>query len=399
MKILMITPYVPFPPSSGGQIRTFNLLRYLSLKNEITLVCLYKFDEEKKHLAQLQPYCRRVFFCRRSKKPWTVKTLLGSFLSLNPFLVVRNSSNEAKMVLKKLFSQESFDVIHVETFYVMPHLPKVSRPILLVEQTIEYKVYQHFIKSLPLFIQPFFFIDILKLKYWERYYWTKASLVATVSPLDSKLVINLQPKIKPVIVPNGAGDEMVVDSLSERNLKKPILLFQGNFLWLQNIEAGLILAKKILPILKKELKNFKVIIAGQNASKKLNIKNSNIIEVVDVPHNKNDIVRDLYQKATLFIAPIFGPGGTRLKILAAMASGLPVISTKMGISGLEVTDNKTVLIAEKPDDFVEKIKLILNNKQIYKNIQKQAYQLIIEKYNWKKIAANLEVVYQKLIKS
>ena len=263
MKILMITPYVPFPPSSGGQIRTFNLLRYLSLKNEITLVCLYKFDEEKKHLAQLQPYCRRVFFCRRSKKPWTVKTLLGSFLSLNPFLVVRNSSNEAKMVLKKLFSQESFDVIHVETFYVMPHLPKVSIPILLVEQTIEYKVYQHFIKSLPLFIQPFFFIDILKLKYWERYYWTKASLVATVSPLDSKLVINLQPKIKPVIVPNGAGDEMVIDSLSERNLKKPILLFQGNFLWLQNIEAGLILAKKILPILKKELKNFKVIIAGQ----------------------------------------------------------------------------------------------------------------------------------------
>lgn len=399
MKILMITPYVPFPPSSGGQIRTLNLLRYLSLKNEITLVCLYKFDEEKKHFIQLKPFCKKVYFCRRPEKPWTMKTVFGSFFSLNPFLIVRNFSQEAKEVLEKLFKQESFDVIHVETFYVMPHLPKVKTPVLLVEQTIEYKVYQHFVKSLPIFVQPFFFIDIVKLKFWERYYWTKASLVATVSQSDKKLVMALQPKILPVIIPNGAGDEMVASTLSPRNVKQPIFLFQGNFLWLQNTEAASILTKEILPLLKKQINNIKLIIAGQNASTKLHIKKDKTIEVVDIPPDKNYLVRHLYQKATLFIAPIFGPGGTRLKILAAMANGLPVISTKTGISGLDVYDSRSVLIAETPTEFVEKIKKILINKNIYKKIQKQAYQLVKEKYNWKRIANNLEIVYQKLIKS
>lgn len=396
MKILMITPYVPFPPSSGGQIRTLNLLKYLSIKNEITLVCLYKFDEEKEHLTELQSYCKKIYFCRRPEKPWTTKTILGSVFSLNPFLIVRNFSDEAKEVLEKLFQQEKFDVIHVETFYVMPHLPKVTIPILLVEQTIEYKVYQHFVKSLPIFIKPLFFIDILKLKYWERYYWTKASLVATVSQSDKRLVKMLQPKIQPVIIPNGAGDEMVAKTLSKRNLNNPILLFQGNFLWLQNSEAASFLIKKILPLLKKELKNFKIIIAGQNAARKLNLKSDDAFEVVDIPIDNSKIVNELYQKATLFIAPIFGPGGTRLKILAAMANGLPVISTKTGISGLNVSDGYNVLIAETPKQFVQKIKMILSNNKIYEKIQKQGYQIIKEKYNWKKVASNLEVVYQKL---
>jgi len=394
----MITPYVPYPPSSGGQIRTLNLLKYLSVKNEITLVCLYKFDEEKKHLAQLQPYCKKIYFCRRPKKPWTAKTILGSLLSLKPFLIVRNFSEEAKTILSTLFRQENFDVIHVETFYVMPHLPKVKIPVLLVEQTIEYKVYQHFVKSLPLFIQPFFFIDIIKLKYWERYYWTKASLVATVSQSDKELIKELQPQINPVIIPNGAGDDMLVKTISKRDLTNPILLFQGNFLWLQNTEAASILINKILPLLKNENKKFKLIIAGQSATKKLNIKKNQCLEIVDIPYDKNNLVRDLYQKATLFIAPIYGPGGTRLKILAAMANGLPVISTKTGISGLDLNDSVSVLTAETPDEFVLKINKILSQPAIYYKIQNEAFQLVKNKYNWMKIAANLEVVYHKLIK-
>ncbi len=397
MKILMITPYVPFPPSSGGQIRTLNLLKYLSLKNKITLVCLYKFDEEKKYLRHLQPYCHKIYFCRRPEKPWTMKTLIKAIFSLNPFLIVRNFSQEAKNILETLFRQEKFDVIHVETFYVMPHLPKVKTPILLVEQTIEYKVYQHFVKSLPVFFQPFFFLDTIKLKYWERYYWTKASLVAAVSQSDKKLIMSLQPKIKPVIIPNGAGDEMIAKNLAPRNLKEPIFLFQGNFLWLQNTEAALILYKQIFPLLKKELKNFKLIIAGQNAQKKLPFKKDNSAEIIDILPNNNDYVQKLYQQATLFIAPIFGPGGTRLKILAAMANGLPVVSTKIGISGLDVVDNQSVLIAETAEEFVEKIKKILTSPAFYKKIQTQAYQLIKKKYNWKKIANNLEIVYKKLI--
>ena len=65
MKILMVTPYLPYPPASGGQIRTFNLLKYLSKQNEIVLVALYKNNQEKQYVSRLQAYCEKVYLCKR----------------------------------------------------------------------------------------------------------------------------------------------------------------------------------------------------------------------------------------------------------------------------------------------------------------------------------------------
>lgn len=397
MKILMITPYVPYPPSSGGQIRTLNLLKHLSKKNKISLVCLYKLPSEKKHLKILKKYCQEIFFCQRPEKPWTIKTIFKSIFSLSPFLIVRNFSSQAKETLNQILSKEKFDIIHVETFYVMPHLPKVNIPVFLVEQTIEYKVYQHFVHSLSKILQPFFFLDILKLKFWERYYWKKANQVATVSLSDKKIINQLEPSIKVEIIPNCAGDEMIAKKLYKKDLKKPIFFFQGNFLWLQNIEAANILIKKLYPEIKKRFNNFQLIIAGQSAEKKLGRINKKDLKIIDIPPEKSNLVKKLYQKATVFLAPIYGPGGTRLKILAAMANGLPVISTKVGISGLAVKDKETVLIADNPSQFIKKITLILKNKDLYQKIRLNAHQLIQDQYNWRSVSQDLENVYNKLI--
>ncbi len=94
--------------------------------------------------------------------------------------------------------------------------------------------------------------------------------------------------------------------------------------------------------------------------------------------------------------PIFGPGGTRLKILAAMATGLPVIATKTGVQGLAVKHQIHVLIANQPREFVKQIKLILTDQSLYRRIQKNAYLLVKEKYNWKTIAQQLEIIYEKI---
>ena len=398
MKILMVTPYLPYPPASGGQIRTLNLLKYLSYGNEITLVSLYKNDEEKKYLSYLKPYCKSIHVCKRAEKPWQMEIIAKSVFSRKPFLVVRNYSTEAKEVLEKLVKEKKFDVIHAETFYIMPHIPQTSIPVLLVEQTIEFKVYQHFVDSLPFIIKPFFSIDILKLKHWERYYWKKASLVGAVSEADRKLIMQLEPSIKPVVIPNGAGEEMIVNRLNPKKIKRPIILFQGNFAWLQNTEAANYLINKIYPVIKKTISGAKIIIAGQSAKSKINISPDPNIEVVDIPPDNTSLVKKMYQQATIFAAPIFGPGGTRLKILAAMSAGLPVISTKVGLEGLDVKDKENVLIANQPDDFARKIKQILNNKDLYNKIRKNAYLLVKDKYNWKKIAEKLEIIYTKIKK-
>lgn len=398
MRILMVTPYLPYPPASGGQIRTLNLLKYLSRRNDIVLVALYKKESDRRYVSFLTPYCRHIYLCKRAENPWQVKNILKSIFSFKPFLIVRNYSMEAAETIEKLLAHEQFDVIHSETFYVMPHLPPTTTPILLVEQTIEYKVYQHFVDKLPFISRPLFYLDILKLKYWEKYYWRKASIVATVSHRDREIIKKLTSDIEPVVIPNGAGDDMFASRIPSKAFKKPNLLFIGNFFWLQNKEAANFLIEKILPLLSKKLPNCNVIVAGQEAKRIQNYKRSNL-NIIDIPADDNGLVQSLYHKATLFIAPIFGPGGTRLKILAAMAAGLPVVSTRTGIEGLNVKNMVHVLIAETPEAFVEKIKLALSDKYLYRKLQINSYQEAKKNYSWDAISTKLEKVYGDMIKA
>ncbi|MCR4277378.1 MAG: glycosyltransferase family 4 protein, partial [Candidatus Roizmanbacteria bacterium] len=251
--------------------------------------------------------------------------------------------------------------------------------------------------SLPFYLRMlvYFDIDIMKLKYWERFYWKKANAVVVVSSSDEKLIKNEEPLLKTSIIPNCVGDEMIIEKLEEKDLRSPTIFFQGNFFWLQNVEAAKFIIDQIYPQLVKELPKVKIIIAGQNA-KKLGDLIDKSIKIINIEPDNINKVKELFRENTLFIAPIFGPGGTRLKILAAMGSGMPVISSVTGIVGLEVTDNKDVVIANDPIEFVSKIKQLLTNKKFYEKIRKNAYNLVKEKYQWNQTAKELESVYKNL---
>jgi len=391
----MLTPYLPYPPASGGQIRTLYLLKYLGQNHDITLVALYKDDHEKSYADYLKSYCKEIHLCKRAEKPWQIRIILKSIFSALPFLIVRNFSQEAKTIIEKLLKEKQFDVIHAETFYIMPHIPKTDVPVLLVEQTIEYKVYQHFISTLPFYFRLPLSVDIFKLKQWETFYWHKAELVATVSESDKNEIKKLTSE-ETVVIPNGAGDEMFVDKFPSINKKNPRLLFVGNFFWLQNVEAAKYLIHKIFPKLHLELPQAQLIIAGQNSTKKLGKQANSYIQIIDLAPDNGETVKELYHSSTIFIAPIFGPGGTRLKILASMASGLPVISTKIGVEGLAVKEGEHVLIAKNENEFVRKILFILKNEVQYKTIQKNSFSLVKNHYSWKAIAQKLENVYRSI---
>lgn len=396
MKILMLTPYLPYPPASGGQIRTYNLLKYLSKHHNITLISLYKNEKEKEFASYLKSYCHQIYLCKRAENPWQLRNIFKSLFSFLPFLIVRNFSEEAKTTIEKLLKNERFDVIHAETFYIMPHIPKTNIPVLLVEQTIEFKVYQHFILSLPVLIKPFFYLDILKLKYWEIFYWKKATMVSSVSEYDRNIIRELTPSLNPVIIPNGAGDEMFTESLKPKKTDNQVLLFMGNFYWLQNVEAANYLIDTLFPRLQKSLPEARLIIAGQNAYRKLKSNGNPDIKIVDIAYDDSNTVKELYNQATLFIAPIFGPGGTRLKILAAMASGLPVVATKIGVEGLSTTHGVHVLLANTTNEFITQIQYALENNKMYELLRNNAHQLVKEKFSWKAIAQHLEIVYKSI---
>jgi len=120
MKILMLTPYLPYPLLSGGQIRTYNLLKILSQKHEITLFALIKEESERQYLSELEKYCTKVKLFKRSKKPFTLKNILRTAISPYPFLVIRNYVSQVIGAVQAELASEHYDLIHAETFYMMP---------------------------------------------------------------------------------------------------------------------------------------------------------------------------------------------------------------------------------------------------------------------------------------
>ncbi len=393
MKILMLTPYLPFPLMTGGQTRSYNLIKRLAgLNHEITLFCLIKNEEDRKYVFELEKFCKEVQVFKRSSKPWTLTNILRTGFSLFPFLVVRNWALGEKKAVAKKIQENNFDLIHAETFYVMPHIAKTNIPIVLVDQTIEYLVYKHYVENFKInLLKPFLYFDVYKLKYWELRYWKAAKRVIAMSEDDKKIMQAELPNLKVDIVPNGVDSGLFGEKRFERS-KSPVILYVGNFTWLQNREAVEILVKKVWPIIKSEMHDAKLWIIGKDAEKFFPNLSSDNIRVEEVKD-----VREAYQGAWVLVAPIYGAGGTRYKNFEAFASGLPVVTTSIGIGGTEAVDGKEVIIRDNPKQIAEATIDLLKNKILYKKISHQAKKMVKEKYDWESITKELNRIYQQAV--
>ncbi len=391
----MLTPYLPFPDSSGGQIRSYNLIKGLSKKHKITLFSLIKDDSERKFIPELEKYCVKVKVFKRSKSPWTLRNILLTGFGPYPFLVIRNLSPHETKAVQEEIAQVDYDLIHAETFYVMPHIPETKTPILLVEQTIEYLVYKHYVEGIknPI-LRSLLSIDVAKLKYWETKFWKKADGVVAVSESDRKEMLKLVPDLKVNLVPNGVNLDFFKEKDSWRS-PEPKILFIANFKWLQNVEAAELLLKEVFPRVHAKSFKAKVWVVGQHIPEEiLKYKSENII-IDNLSEDDQEGIRNAYYESSVFVSPLRGPGGTRLKHLAAMAAKLPLVTTSVGAEGLGAADGREVIIRDTSKEIADATLRILEDEKLAKEIAENARKLVEQKFSWYKMGEYLDKIYEK----
>ena len=396
MKVLMLPPSLPYPDSSGGQIRTLNLLKHLCKDNEITLFSLIKDKKENENIKYLLKYCKRVRTFQRSKSPWTLKNILRTGFSLDPFLIVRNHASGVKEAVAQELANNGYDLIHAETFYVMPHIPKTDLPVVLVDQTIEYLVYQHYVnQTAPKILKPLLQIDVEKLKRSERYYWRQATQVVAVSEADKKEMLKLEPGMDVKIVPNGVNLDLF-QKKNNWNDKVKTILFVSNFKWLQNIEAALVLIKDVFPLVRKAVGEAQLLIVGQHITPDIMeaAKGKDGVIVNSIAENDIDTLVNAYHDSTVFASTIKGPGGTRLKNLAAMASCLPIVSTRVGMEGLNTKPGVHALIGDTPKEIADHVVKLIKSPSLAETLAKAARKLVEEHFDYASITKKLEDVYE-----
>ena len=389
MNILFVSAVLPYPLHSGGQIRMYNLLKRLSKHHTITLASFIREEKEREFIKHLD-FCESVHMVMRGRA-WQPRYILRALMGTYPFLLATYHNEQMHEDITRLISEKRFDVVHIEPFYVLPSLPDILPPLVVSEHNIEYDVYGAYAKRFSwALLRPFLHWDVSKMKHWERVCWRKAKAVTAVSEGDAA-VIEPYLKHRITIVPNG------VDSGSfpfrvPPTLKNFRVLFVGNFRWYPNQDAAYTLVAHIWPRLLERVKNASLRIVGKDIPVKLRRMAESAGGQVD--ENVDDIA-SVYGQADVLVAPHAISGGTKFKMLEAMASGLPIVTTKEGASGLAMKPDIHFLAAGTPEEFVTAIIKIWDSETTRLTLASNGRKLIESRYNWESIAKTLEGVWKE----
>jgi glycosyltransferase involved in cell wall biosynthesis len=399
MKVLWLTYDLPYPLHSGGKLRAYHLIKGLSQDHRIDLFSFIRNEDQLQYLPELKKYCRRIETFRRPPI-WSPRNILRAGFSTLPFAAATYYFPNAKKKIEQMLQEESYDLVHFESFYPAVYLPLVKKlgfKTLMGNENVEHHIYRRFAEQ-----QRFpparwtLLTDVFKMRKFEERCWRLGDVNIAPSENDADAISAVTGK-ECFVIPNA------VDSESFSKIKKQsheglVCLFVGDFTYQPNQDAvkwlmeNIISKSKIQMSNKIQNPNVKFLLVGRNPTEYVrNLASENII----VDDTIEDI-RDAYARADIFLAPIRIGGGTRLKILEAMAAGLPVISTTIGVEGLEVREGKEVLIANEPEDFAEKINLLLKNPALRDKIGQAGRVLVRQKYDWKLSVQKLQEIYSSL---
>lgn len=394
MRILFITDYPPYPPISGDRIRVYNLIRRLAKKHQVTLaIALWALDEVEA-VSHMRQICHRVEAgSLRWRHPLNyLPEFLRYALEGKPLELGFLYSKGLACKIKQLVLSENFDVVHIEQSRMAMYLEAIPENArcarILAFQNVAASQYARILRveRKPISRMRNFLLSQM-MRRWEPRYAERFDRCIAVSEADRRLLMEANPRLKIDLVPNGVDTQVFKPlTLDEIN---PALLLIGTMSYTPCVDAAIYLCNQILPRVRRILGGIELWIIGANPSAAVSALSGYGIHVT----GRVDDVIPYYKRSAISVVPLRAGGGTRLKILEAMAFGRPVVSTSIGCEGLDVVDGEHLLVADNPDLFSRQIIRLLTDQALYKHIITNARQLVVSRYDWNEIAEQLLRVY------
>jgi glycosyltransferase involved in cell wall biosynthesis len=431
MKILFLTPQLPNPPHKGTTIRNFNLIKQLSRDHEIHLLSFIRSEDDLPWCEELRKYCRRVETVIAPAHS-IARRLLAFFLSPLPDMAVRLPSAEFSEKLNAALQREDYDIIQVEGIEMARYglesqgydlagalmagmgwsaqRDPVSRACLVfddhnAEYVLQRRAFEtdrryprHWARALYSWVQS------RRLRRYEAAICRAAGHVIAVSERDREALRAIAPAAPVTVVPNGVDSAFftamapaggyTANPSRVRHLAS--LVFTGTLDFRPNIDAVTWFCQEVLPLIKKEIFHIHFYIVGKSPSREIQrLTNDAAVTVTGyVPD-----VRPYVAQAKVYVVPIRMGSGTKLKVLEAMAMGVPVVSTTLGAEGIAVTPGEDILLADDPAAFAASVVDLLNNEPLRASMGRKGRVLMESRYDWQVIVPELARVYASLSKA
>lgn len=387
-RILFLAGRLPYPIDDGWKIRTFNLIKGLSRHGYvIDLLTFIKTEKEKNFFVNLKDYCN--IYCIVRDKEYAITDLIKGVCTSTPLPVLNYRISNMHKKISELIAENKYDLIQVEDIVMCQYLPKAINTLKVLDMhNIESELMRRYAKEEKnIFKKIYAVLTARKLEAYENFVKKEFDLILVCSEDDRNILLRRGGFEKVELIPNGV-DCSYYDIKNEEAIPNNIV-FVGSMDYHANITGMKYFLKKIFPAVIKRHEDVKLYIVGKNPSKDiLHFTNKNITVTGAV-----EDVRPYLSSAKVVIVPLLVGGGTRLKILEAMAMGKAIVSTSVGSEGISVKDGHNIIIADTVDQFTQGISLLLENDALLTQIGDNAKEFSRLHYDWKIITTKLHDLY------
>ena len=403
MKVLFFTYDFPYPTTSGGKNRAYNLLKYSGKDVEYILFSFYRDIPERESIDEVEKL--NISTIRLFKRDFAgISRILGaekkdlkdigSLLKLaNPVESITKKLYYKKSIARELLQtvqKEKIDIVHFESlytaYYLHPHLKGLGVKQIFGTENIEYTQYKDFAKNKtsPV-LAPLYRFEAKKIEMDEKKLLTIADQIIAVSQSDADAIKKISDK-DAVIIKNGVDLEYFTYKKPTAKKEKS-LLFVGNFSYFPNLDAITHFHEEIWEKIKTE--DVSLTIIGKNSSRLPFAHDKQIIT-----HEFVENIRTSYHDASLFIFPVRIGGGTNFKLLEAMASGLPVVAYEDKAKNIGAEKNEEMVVVQDATSFAKEIDELLHDTIRAEKITQKARKFIEENYSWEKIGEEMNKVWR-----
>jgi glycosyltransferase involved in cell wall biosynthesis len=375
MRILFLSPWYPYPTNNGSKLRIYNLLRGLARQHEVTLLSFADQPQADPNSPELRSLCSKIQVVPwKQFQPHSWRARLG-FFSLTPRSVIDTFSPEMEQRIKQALTEHSYDLV-IASQGGMAGYGFCFKGLAALFEEVELGVpYESFIRAGSAWSR------IRRGLTWAKHRRYLANLLqyfgacTVVSDQERQLLSRTIPTYRAVeIIPNciNLADYNDVCQAPQPNH----LIFTGSFRYSANHDAMMWFLQEVYPYVQSQVPDVRLTITGDHANLPLPpVSNVTLTGFVED-------VQSLVASAWVSLAPLRIGGGTRLKILEAMALHSPVVATSKGAEGLEAQSGQHLLVADTPQAFAEAIIQLLKDPPLRQQLVNNAYQLVSEKYDW-----------------
>jgi len=386
MRLLFLTETMPFPLDSGGRIKTYHTLRVLSRCHDVHCHTFIRDDAQLRFRADVAACCRSLTIYRKPRSRLTeAKCALRSYVAGQPFLVRRHFDRSTLSHLQASCRRRRFDAVYCDHLSMLEYGRRLALPIIVDAHNVEFEIIRRHAAGMGASpSRAIAEVEWRLLRRYEHSMYRRCRLIYGVSDVDARTIRALAGDgvaVEVVPISIGAAALTVQSPLTSKHE----LLFVGGLHWPPNREAVSFFIERILPLVRERVPAAHLTVVGRNPG---SVRAGPWNDCVTFTDHVTS-VEPFFQRSRVMVVPLRAGSGMRVKILEALARGVPTVTTSVGCEGIEAVPGRHLLVGDDPETFAAQVVRALTDDVLAARLAANGRALVMAKYDESVVGARI----------